>query len=159
MTDSATFAAGCFWGIESAFRKLKGVVSTRVGYTGGNFENPTYKKICSGETGHAESVEVEFDTSEISYENLLNVFWNIHDPTTEDRQGPNAGSQYRSVIFYHSPEQKNAAILSKNRLQQTKKYRNKQIVTEIVPASEFYEAEDYHQQYLKKRGQCSCHVP
>lgn len=149
--EKATFAAGCFWGVEAAFRQAKGVVSTAVGYTGGSFENPTYKQVCSGKTGHAEAVEVEYDPSQVSYEGLLNVFWEIHDPTTLNRQGPDIGAQYRSAIFFHTPEQKVAAIASKERLQHSGRYKNP-VVTEIVPASEFYRAEDYHQQYFEKRG-------
>ncbi len=148
----AIFAAGCFWGIEAQFRKLKGVISTRVGYTGGNFPNPTYKDVCSHKTGHAEAVEVTFDPTIISYTDLLDVFWDIHDPTTLNRQGFDIGSQYRSAIFYLNEEQKKEAHNSRKRVEESKKYRNP-IVTEIVPASKFWQAEEYHQQYLeKKRG-------
>ena len=148
----AIFAAGCFWGIEAQFRKLKGVISTRVGYTGGNFPNPTYKDVCSHKTGHAEAVEVTFDPNIISYTDLLDVFWDIHDPTTLNRQGFDIGSQYRSAIFYLNEEQKKKAHNSRKRVEESKKYKNP-IVTEIVPASEFWQAEEYHQQYLeKKRG-------
>ena len=154
-TQKAIFAAGCFWGIEAQFRKLKGVISTRVGYTGGNFPNPTYKDVCSHKTGHAEAVEVTFDPNIISYTDLLDVFWDIHDPTTLNRQGLDIGSQYRSAIFYLNEEQKKKAHNSRKKVEQSKKYRNP-IVTEIVPASEFWQAEEYHQQYLeKKRGRFS----
>jgi peptide-methionine (S)-S-oxide reductase len=153
----ATFAAGCFWGIEAAFRQVKGVLSTAVGYTGGTTDNPTYRDVCTDKIGHAEAVLVEFDPSVVSYDELLDVFWNIHDPTTLNRQGPDFGSQYRSGIFYHNEEQKAAAIASKERLEKSGKYRNS-IVTEITPASEFYMAEEYHQQYLEKRGLASCGI-
>ena len=152
----ATFAAGCFWGVEEAFRNLKGVVSTTVGYSGGKFENPTYEDVCGGRTGHAESVLVEYNPSEITYEELLKVFWEIHDPTTPNRQGPDVGSQYRSVIFFHNQEQEKLAKKSKAERERSKKYQNL-IVTEIAPASAFYPAEEYHQQYLKKRGVTVCH--
>ena len=153
--ERATFAAGCFWGVEEAFRTLPGVVSTKVGYTGGTFRNPNYEDVSTGTTGHAESVEIEFDSSKISYEKLLDVFWKIHDPTTRDRQGPDVGSQYRSAIFFHNEKQHAAAIASKENLEKSRKYRGK-IVTQIVPAGAFYPAEEYHQQYLKKRGRGSC---
>ncbi len=149
--EKATFAAGCFWGVEAAFRQVKGVVSTTVGYTGGSFKDPTYKDVCSGKTGHAEAVEVEYDPSQVSYEEFLTVLWEIHDPTTLNRQGPDVGTQYRSAIFYHTPEQKAAAIASKEKLQHSGRYKNL-VVTEITPASQFYRAEEYHQQYLEKRG-------
>ena len=155
--EKATFAAGCFWGIEAAFRQVKGVLSTAVGYTGGTTENPTYRDVCTHKTGHAEAVLVEFDPSVVSYDELLDVFWSIHDPTTLNRQGPDFGSQYRSAIFYHNEEQKAAAVASKGRLEKSGKYRNS-IVTEITPASEFYMAEEYHQQYLEKRGLASCGI-
>lgn len=147
----ATFAAGCFWGVEEAFRKVKGVMSTSVGYTGGSFNNPTYEDVCSGRTGHAEAVEVEYDPSTVSYDELLTVFWDNHDPTTLNRQGPDVGTQYRSAIFFHAPEQKAAAIASREKLQNSGRYKNP-ISTEITPASQFYRAEDYHQQYVEKRG-------
>lgn len=153
--DKATFAAGCFWGVEDAFRRVKGVVSTRVGYTGGHFENPTYEDVCTGLTGHAEAIEILFDPSMVSYDELLDVFWSIRDPTTLNRQGPDTGSQYRSAIFYHSQEQEKAAILSKEKLQSSGRYIN-DIVTEIINASYFYPAEDYHQQYFEKTGRRSC---
>lgn len=149
--EKGTFAAGCFWGVEEAFRKVKGVVSTVVGYTGGSFKDPTYKDVCSGRTGHAETVEIEYDPSRVSYEELLSVFWENHDPTTLNRQGPDIGTQYRSAIFFHTPEQKAAAIASKENLQKSGRYKNP-ISTEITPASQFYRAEDYHQQYFEKRG-------
>jgi peptide-methionine (S)-S-oxide reductase len=149
----ASFAAGCFWGVEEAFRCLNGVVSTTVGYMGGDFENPTYEDVCTGKTGHAETVEVVYDPSLISYNELLAVFWNNHDPTTPNRQGPDVGSQYRSLIFYYDDEQKELALKSKEKVQ---KRFNREIVTEIVPATTFYQAEDYHQQYLAKRGQKTC---
>jgi peptide-methionine (S)-S-oxide reductase len=153
----ATFAAGCFWGVEATFRQMPGVISTRVGYTGGDFENPTYKDVCTDRTGHAEAVEVEFDPAKVGYEQLLNVFWENHDPTQFNRQGPDYGSQYRSAIFFHSPEQERAAHASKEKLQNSGQFR-RLIVTQIVPAVTFYEAEDYHQQYLEKRGLASCHI-
>ena len=156
--DKATFAGGCFWHVEATFRKVKGVVSTRVGYTGGKLENPTYKDVCTDRTGHAEAIEVEYDSAVVAYDDLLSVFWDIHDPTTVNRQGPDVGSQYRSVIFYHSPGQKAAALASKERLQATDRYRQQKIITEIVPATAFYPAEDYHQRYFEKRGLASCGV-
>ena len=147
----ATFGAGCFWGVEAAFRKIEGVASTTVGYAGGSFKDPTYKDVCSGKTGHAEVVQVEYDPSRVSYEELLRVFWNIHDPTTLNRQGPDIGTQYRSAVFFHNPEQEAAATASKQKLQSSGRYQ-RPIVTEITPASEFYRAEDYHQQYFEKCG-------
>src|SRR3989454_11011990 len=154
-TEKATFGAGCFWGVEESFRNLKGVLSTAVGYAGGTKENPTYEDVCTDKTGHAEAVEVEFDPSQITYDELLDVFWANHDPTTLNRQGPDVGTQYRSVIFYHTPEQQAAALASKEKLEKSGRYR-RPIVTEIVPATSFYRAEDYHQQYLEKRGLSSC---
>ena len=153
----ATFAAGCFWGVEATFRQLPGVLSTRVGYTGGQTANPTYEDVCTDLTGHAEAVEIEYDPTKISYDQLLNVFWENHDPTTPNRQGPDWGTQYRSVIFFHSPEQQAAAQASKEALDRSGRFRNK-IVTQIVPATTFYPAEDYHQQYLEKRGLATCHI-
>jgi peptide-methionine (S)-S-oxide reductase len=153
----ATFAAGCFWGVEATFRQLPGVISTRVGYTGGNLANPTYKDVCTDRTGHAEAVEVDYDPARISYEQLLDVFWENHDPTQLNRQGPDWGTQYRSAIFFHSPEQEAEAKASKQKLENSGRY-NKPIVTQIVPAGTFYEAEDYHQQYLEKRGLATCHI-
>lgn len=156
-TEKATFAAGCFWGVEESFRKLKGVISTRVGYSGGRTKSPTYEDVCTDKTGHAESIEIEYDPSVISYEGLLDKFWKMHDPTTLNRQGPDAGTQYRSVIFYHDLSQKAAAERSKEKLGKSGVYK-RPIVTEIVPAGEFYPAEDYHQRYFEKRGGGSCHI-
>ena len=154
--QKATFGAGCFWGVEAEFRQLpKGVVSTAVGYEGGTMKNPTYRDVCTDRTGHAEAVEVEYDPEKVSYEDLLKVFWANHDPTTLNRQGPDVGTQYRSVIFYHTPEQQAAALASKEKLEKSGRYR-RPVVTEIVPATSFYRAEDYHQQYLEKRGLSSC---
>jgi peptide-methionine (S)-S-oxide reductase len=153
----ATFGAGCFWGVEAAYRQLPGVASTAVGYLGGTLENPTYHDVCSGRTGHAEVVQVEYDPSRLTYDDLLTVFWENHDPTTLNRQGPDVGTQYRSAIFYHDDEQKEAAIKSKEERDRSGRYR-RPIVTEITPATEFYMAEDYHQQYLEKRGLSSCHI-
>jgi peptide-methionine (S)-S-oxide reductase len=155
--EAASFAAGCFWGVEEAFRELDGVISTMVGYMGGHTEDPTYGDVCSGSTGHAETVQVTYDPTKISYEKLLNTFWNKHDPTTKNRQGPDVGSQYRSIIFYYSEDQRNIAIESKNKVEASGKYNNP-IVTEIIPAPKFYPAEDYHQQYLKKRGRKFCGI-
>ncbi|HEV3277926.1 MAG TPA: peptide-methionine (S)-S-oxide reductase MsrA [Terriglobia bacterium] len=155
--EKATFAAGCFWGVEATFRALPGVTGTRVGYTGGSLGNPTYQDVCTDRTGHAEAVEVTYDPAKVSYDQLLKVFWENHDPTTLNRQGPDAGTQYRSAIFYHSPEQESEARASKERLAQSGRYR-RPIVTEIVPAVEFWPAEDYHQQYLEKRGLAHCHI-
>jgi peptide-methionine (S)-S-oxide reductase len=153
----ATFAAGCFWGVEATFRQLEGVISTRVGYTGGHFDKPTYKDVCTDRTGHAEAVEVDFDPTRVSYEKLLGVFWDNHDPTQLNRQGPDWGTQYRSAIFFHSPEQEAEAEASKAALEKSRRY-SKPVVTQIVPATTFYEAEDYHQQYLEKRGLATCHI-
>ena len=153
--QKATFAAGCFWGVEAAFRQIKGVVSTQVGYTGGKIYNPTYEDVCTDETGHAEAVEVTYDPSKVSYEALLDVFWKNHDPTQLNRQGPDVGTQYKSAIFYYNEKQKKAA--EKSLKEKQKKYKNK-IVTEIKPASKFYRAEEYHQQYLEKRGLSTCHI-
>jgi len=149
--EKATFAAGCFWGIEEAFRQVKGVIATAVGYSGGHFERPTYEQVCTLNTGHAEAIRVIFDPNVVSYETLLSVFWKIHDPTTKDRQGPDVGKQYRSVIFYHNEEQKVAALASKEKLENSGAFKNP-IVTEIVPISDFYMAEEYHQQYFEKKG-------
>src|SRR5499425_2213389 len=156
-TQKATFGAGCFWGVEETFRKLKGVTATAVGYAGGTKENPTYEDVCTDETGHAEVVQVEFDPAKISYSQLLDVFWANHDPTTLNRQGPDIGTQYRSVIFFHTPEQEAAAKSSKERLQASGKYK-RPVVTEIVPAADFWQAEEYHQQYLEKRGLAHCRI-
>jgi len=152
----ATFAAGCFWGVEEAFTKTKGVKSTRVGYIGGNLPNPTYEDVCTDRTGHAEALQVKYDPKEISYEELLDLFWSIHNPTTKNRQGPDIGSQYRSIIFYHTPEQESIAKKSKQELDDSNQFQNK-IVTEIVRASTFYPAEDYHQKYYQKIGGGSCY--
>ena len=157
MTDKATFGAGCFWGVEAAYRQIPGVISTAVGYLGGTMENPTYYDVCSGRTGHAEVVQVTYDPERLTYDDLLTVFWENHDPTTLNRQGPDVGTQYRSAIFYHDDEQKEAAIKSKEERDRSGRYR-RPIVTEITPATEFYMAEDYHQQYLEKRGLSSCHI-
>lgn len=156
--EKATFGAGCFWGVEAAFRQLGGVLSTQVGYTGGRSADPTYKQVCAGGTGHAEAVEITYDPAKISFEKLLDTFWENHDPTTPNRQGPDVGEQYRSAIFTHSPEQAAAAKASRERLEAVKKFR-RPIVTEIVAASPFYRAEEYHQQYLEKRRLASCHLP
>ncbi|MFA9460190.1 peptide-methionine (S)-S-oxide reductase MsrA [Thiohalorhabdus methylotrophus] len=145
----ATFGAGCFWGIEAAFRRVEGVTDVTVGYSGGDVEHPTYKQVCTGKTGHAEAVRVEFDPNRLGYEELLEVFWSIHDPTQVNRQGPDVGTQYRSVIFFHDTDQEAAARASLERAQE--RYRSP-IATEIVPAPDFYAAEDYHQRYLEKRG-------
>jgi peptide-methionine (S)-S-oxide reductase len=152
----ATFAAGCFWGVEEKFRKLDGVVSTVVGYTGGTFKNPKYEDVSTGKTGHAEAVRIEFDPSIVSYEKLLDFFWDMHNPTTLNRQGPDIGTQYRSAIFFHDGEQKKAAEKSKKNQETSKRFKN--IVTQIVKASEFYPAEEYHQKYLMKRGQNTCRI-
>ncbi len=153
----ATFAAGCFWGVEAAFREVEGVVSTSVGYTGGSIENPTYEDVCTGLTGHAEAVEVVYHPEVVSFDELLDFFWSIHDPTTENRQGPDVGSQYRSAIFYHDREQEAAARAKMEKLQRSGLYRG-EIVTEIVPASEFYRAEEYHQRYFEKHGRRGCRL-
>lgn len=157
MNQTATFAAGCFWGVEEIFRTTPGVVRTEVGYTGGFTPNPTYQDVCGDGTGHAEAVQVEFDSAKISYHALLEIFWKNHDPTTLNRQGPDFGSQYRSAVFFHSPEQEQEAQASKQGMEKSGKFR-RPIVTEIVPAVDFYPAEDYHQQYLKKRGISHCHT-
>ena len=149
--EKATFAAGCFWGAEAAFRKVDGVIFTQVGYTGGHTKNPTYEDVCTDKTGHAEAVEVTYDPVKVSYEQLLDVFWRIHDPTTLNRQGPDVGTQYRSAVFYHNKQQESAARASKRKLQQSSRF-NKPIVTEITPAAKFYRAEEYHQRYLEKCG-------
>ncbi len=147
----ATFAAGCFWCVEPSFNKIKGVTSTMVGYIGGSLENPTYEDVCTGQTGHAEAIQVEYDPSVVSYDEILEVFWSSHDPTTLNRQGPDVGEQYRSAIFFHNVEQEAAARASKERLQNSGMYE-KNVVTQIVPASQFYKAEEYHQKYYAKCG-------
>jgi len=153
----AIFAAGCFWGVEATFRQLPGVTSTRVGYTGGQTQNPTYKEVCTDRTGHAEAVEVTYDPAKLSYDKLLQIFWENHDPTQLNRQGPDWGTQYRSAIFFTDPEQQSAAIASKAALEKSHRF-SKPIVTQIVPATTFHEAEDYHQQYLEKKGLASCNI-
>jgi peptide-methionine (S)-S-oxide reductase len=157
-TETATFAAGCFWGVEASFQQKKGVVSTRVGYTGGTKADPTYEQVCSGKTGHAEAVEVTFDPSVVSYDDLLNLFWQIHDPTQLNRQGPDIGSNYRSAIFYHSDDQRVRAEKSRKSMQSSDAFDGRTIVTEIVPAGQFYSAEDYHQQFYEKQGRKSCRI-
>ena len=156
MSEMATFGAGCFWGIEAAFRRVLGVIDTAVGYSGGHTKNPTYEDVCTDETGHAEVLQVTFDPAKVSYEQLLDVFWQIHDPTQVNRQGPDFGAQYRTAIFFHSPEQEAAAKKSKAALEASGKFR-RPIATEITPAAPFYRAEEYHQRYLEKRGAASCH--
>ena len=156
-TAKATFGAGCFWGVESAFRQIEGVTGTAVGYMGGKLENPTYRDVCTDLTGHAEVVQVEFDLARVKYDVLLNAFWELHDPTQLNRQGPDVGTQYRSVVFFHSPEQETAARASKQILEKSGIYK-RSIVTQILPAAQFWRAEDYHQQYLEKRGLAHCHI-
>lgn len=156
--ETAIFGAGCFWGVEEAFRRVKGVVSTEVGYSGGFAKNPTYNEVCSGSTGHAEVVKVEYDPSEISYRDLLHVFWSIHDPTTPNRQGPDVGEQYRSAIFYANENQRQAAVESKDEIEKTGRFKNP-VVTAIEPAGPFYRAEEYHQRYVEKHGMRGCHIP
>ncbi len=153
--DHATFGAGCFWGVEETFRRLAGVTETAVGYEGGSHDHPTYQDVCTDRTGHAEVVDVTFDPAVISYHDLLEVFWENHDPTTINRQGPDVGTQYRSAIFFHSPEQEAEAKASRDEAQ---KHFKRPIVTEIVPAETFWRAEEYHQQYLEKRGLSHCHI-
>jgi peptide-methionine (S)-S-oxide reductase len=157
LLKKAAFAAGCFWGVEAAFRQVNGVVDTQVGYMGGSVDAPNYKLVCSGRTGHAEALEVTFDPAIVSYEQLLDLFWSIHDPTQMNRQGVDVGSQYRSVIFYHDEEQREKAIVSKQRIQRSGQF-SKPVVTEIVPASHFWRAEEYHQRYAEKHGGASCHI-
>ncbi len=158
MTKKATFGAGCFWGVELAFSQQSGVVSTAVGYSNGTAPNPTYEMVCTGQTGHAEVVEVEYDPEQISYNTLLELFWAIHDPTTLNRQGPDIGTQYRSGIYFHDTEQETAAKTSKEQQEKSGRFKAG-IVTEIAPAGAFYRAEEYHQKYLEKRGMASCHIP
>lgn len=157
MTEQATFAAGCFWGIESEFRKVPGVVDATVGYMGGHVDNPTYKQVCTDATGHAEVVHLEYDPEQVSYEQLLETFWRIHDPTQVNRQGPDFGSQYRSAIFYHTPQQKEAAEKSKAALDASGNLP-RPVATEVTEAGTFWRGEEYHQQYLAKRGMGSCHM-
>ena len=154
--EKATFGAGCFWGVEAAFQKIPGVLSTSVGYMGGDFTDPKYEDVCTGKTGHAEVVQIIYDRKFITYEKLLEFFWKIHDPTQLNRQGVDIGNQYRSVIFYHSEKQKELAEISKENMQ--KSLKNKKIVTEILPAKVFYPAEEYHQKYLEKQGLKSCKI-
>ena len=156
-TEKAMFGAGCFWGVEETFRNLKGVLSTAVGYAGGTKENPTYEDVCTDKTGHAEVVEVEFDPSQIAYDELLDVFWSNHNPTTLNRQGPDVGTQYRSVIFYRSPGQKSAAETSREKINMSGRFQ-RPVVTQIEPAPAFWRAEEYHQRYLQKRGQTRCAI-
>lgn len=156
-TEKAMFGAGCFWGVEATFREVPGVVNTTVGYAGGHTKNPTYEEVCTDLTGHAEVVLVEYDPEKVSYEQLLEVFWNCHDPTQLNRQGPDVGTQYRSVIFAFTLEQREAAEASRERLERSGRY-SRPIVTQILPAPEFYPAEEYHQRYLEKRGLLSCHL-
>jgi peptide-methionine (S)-S-oxide reductase len=155
MTEKATFAAGCFWGVEHAFMQIEGVESTTVGYTGGHVDDPDYRTVCSGRTGHAEAVEVTFDPTEVSYGELLDTFWNLHDPTQKNRQGWDVGTQYRSAVFTHTPEQAEIAVESKARVQAG---LSRPIATEIVPAATFWPAEEYHQQYLVKNGRATCRI-
>jgi peptide-methionine (S)-S-oxide reductase len=157
MTEKATFGAGCFWGVEAAFGEIPGVVETAVGYMGGTLDNPTYKDVCTDRTGHAEVVQVTYDPARVTYEQLLNKFWELHDPTTVNRQGPDVGTQYRSVVFFHTPEQQKAATAVKEELSRSGKF-HRPIVTEITPATTFHRAEEYHQKYLEKRGVKSCHI-
>lgn len=157
MTEKATFGAGCFWGVEETFRQTPGVIETAVGYAGGHTESPSYKEVCTDRTGHAEVVQIEYDPAKVSYTELLNVFWTSHDPTQVNRQGPDVGTQYRSVIFYHSPEQEQAAHASKAEMEASGKFR-RPIATEIVPVPAFWRAEEYHQKYLAKRGISHCHT-
>ncbi len=157
MNEKATFAAGCFWGVEANFRKIDGVVDAEAGYIGGTLENPTYEDVCSGTTGHAEVVEVEFDPSKVSFEQLLDVFWGCHNPTTRNRQGPDVGSQYRSAIFFHSAEQEEAALALKEKLDASGKF-GEPIVTEIAAASTFHRAEEYNQRYFEKNGGGACSI-
>lgn len=156
-TEKATFGGGCFWGVEAAFRQIPNVAATAVGYMGGTLKNPTYRDVCTDRTGHAEVVQVEYDPSRVAYDDLLKVFWEVHDPTEFNRQGPDVGTQYRSVVFFHSPQQEAAAKASKEKLEKSGVYQ-RPIVTEIVPAAEFWRAEEYHQQYLEKRGMAHCSI-
>lgn len=153
----ATFGAGCFWGVEEVFRRVDGVTDTAVGYMGGSMERPSYEDVCTDRTGHAEVVQLHFDPNVVTYDRLLDLFWENHDPTTRNRQGPDVGSQYRSVVFYHSPEQKKVAEEKRGALTRSGRFHGP-IVTQIVPAEAFYRAEEYHQQYLAKRGESSCHI-
>jgi peptide-methionine (S)-S-oxide reductase len=156
-TEKATFAAGCFWGVESAFRQVAGVLDAQVGYTGGKTVNPTYREVCTGTTGHAEALEITFDPAKVPYETLVSLFFKMHDPTQVNRQGPDVGTQYRSAVFYHSPEQKAVAETIKATLSKSGKYK-KALATEILPAEPFYRAEEYHQRYFEKNGGPACHI-
>ena len=157
MSEIATFGAGCFWGVEANFRRVPGVLDVVSGYSGGHMQNPTYRDVCTDTTGHAEVVQVTYDPSKVTYEQLLDTFWKIHDPTQVNRQGPDFGKQYRTAIFFHTPEQETAAKKSKQALEATGKFRHP-IATEITPAGQFWPAEEYHQRYLEKRGVSSCHI-
>ncbi|MFT4113991.1 peptide-methionine (S)-S-oxide reductase MsrA [Silvibacterium sp.] len=155
--EKATFGAGCFWGVELRFQQVPGVISTAVGYEGGSLESPTYKEVCTDRTGHAEVVEIEFDPAKVSFQQLLDLFFELHDPTQLNRQGPDYGTQYRTVVFFHSPEQEAAAHATIARLTEAKAF-DKPIVTQVVPAETFWKAEEYHQKYLEKRGMAACHI-
>lgn len=155
--QKAIFGAGCFWGVEAAFREIPGVKATSVGYSGGTKEQPTYKEVCTGQTGHAEVCEVDFDPTQVSYEQLLSAFWNMHDPTTMNRQGPDHGTQYRSAIYYTTPEQQQIATASKEAAEKSGKFK-RPIVTEITAAGAYWPAEEYHQRYFEKTGQATCHL-
>ena len=155
--ETATFGAGCFWGVEEAFRREKGVIATAVGYSGGDVENPTYSDVCTGRTGHAEVVQLEFDPEQVSYERLLELFWSIHDPTQLNRQGPDSGTPYRTVIFFHNAEQENAARLSRDAIDKSGRLAGP-VETEVVPAGTFWRAEDYHQQYIARGGRAGCAI-
>jgi peptide-methionine (S)-S-oxide reductase len=155
-TEKATFGAGCFWGVEAAFAAIDGVTATAVGYEGGSLERPSYKDVCTDQTGHAEVVELDFDPARVSFEQLLDAFFALHDPTTLNRQGPDWGTQYRSAIFFHSPQQEAQALAKIEQI--APRFLPKRIVTEVEPAQTFWRAEEYHQQYLSKRGQASCHI-
>jgi peptide-methionine (S)-S-oxide reductase len=157
-TEKATFGAGCFWGVEAAFAAMPGVTATAVGYEGGKLDNPSYKDVCTDQTGHAEVVELEFDPEKISYEKLLDAFFELHDPTTMNRQGPDWGTQYRSVIFFHSPEQETGAHAKIDQLITEGRYKPRRVVTLVVPAETFWRAEEYHQRYLEKRGRTNCQI-
>jgi peptide-methionine (S)-S-oxide reductase len=155
--ETATFGAGCFWGVEETFKDIPGVKSTAVGYLGGTYDHPTYKDVCTGKTGHAEVLQLQYDPNQVSYDSLLDTFWRNHNPTTMNRQGPDVGTQYRSAIFFHTPQQEETATAWKEKMERSSTFRNP-IVTEITPASTFYRAEDYHQRYLEKRGMGACHI-
>ena len=157
-TEKATFGAGCFWGVEAAFAAIPGVTATAVGYEGGSLDSPSYKDVCTDQTGHAEVVELDFDPAQVSYETLLDAFFKLHDPTTMNRQGPDWGTQYRSVVFTHSPEQERAARVKIDQLTESGVYKPRRMVTQVVPATTFWRAEEYHQKYLEKRGVASCHI-